>query len=154
MADHAKHATRMLPGGVHVLGIFVVSPDDHLNPFAPKLKSILTETHKQLDANHFIYGNPTSAERLVLSYCSKTQTFNCKSFDVLTSSVKPVEFKFQTKPSAWKQFECKYELNQVHPITENDGNLSLKRHVMVKRDSRALSFVNRAVFFAGHITFH
>lgn len=132
VADHAKHATRMLPGGVHVLGIFVASQEDYLNPFASKLKSILLETYKQLDANNFIYGNPTSTERLVLSYCSKTQTFNCKSFDMLTSSVKPVEFKFQTQPSAWKQFECKFELNQTHPIIDNDGNLSLKRHMMVK----------------------
>ncbi|KOC61794.1 Protein odr-4 like protein [Habropoda laboriosa] len=28
VADHAKHVTRMLPGGMHVLGTFIVGPED------------------------------------------------------------------------------------------------------------------------------
>ncbi|KAK9739844.1 Odorant response abnormal 4-like [Popillia japonica] len=129
VADHAKHATRMLPGGMYVLGIFVVSQDDLLAPFSPKIKSILNKIHKQLSINNFLHGNPDNSERIVVNLSSKTLTYAIKCYDPTTSIVRPAELKFQPKPTKWKQLECRYELNQVFPLPENDIDFSLKQHM-------------------------
>lgn len=130
VADHARHATRMLPGGMYVLGIFIVSPDDILTPFSPKIKSMLQQIHKRLSANEFLYGNPDTPEKLVLNYCTKTQSYTCKSYDVETATAKQAEVKFQAKLAVkWLQVECKYELDQLFPIFEERANWPLKKHM-------------------------
>jgi len=130
VADHAKHATRMLPGGMYVLGIFVISQDDILTPFATKIKTMLSQIHRRLNFNEFLYGNPSIPEKLVLNYCVKTQSYSCKSYDVETSLIKPAEIKFQPKLSVkWLQIECKYELDQLFPIMLDKANWPLKKHM-------------------------
>lgn len=146
VADHAKHATRMLPGGMYVLGLFVVSQEDILTPFSNKLKSILNQVHKQLSGNNYIHGNPTCSEKLILNYCSKTNVYSCKTYDVVSSSVKPAEIKFQSKPTKWKQFECKFELDQMYPISENSIDLSLKRHMNVRVNCCFILLLQWALF--------
>src|SRR5699024_8732969 len=110
VADHARQATRMLPGGMQVLGIFIVSSDDNLNPFPSKIKGILNHVHKQLDSQKYLFGNPSSNERLVLNYCTSRQQFVCKSVEVGTGSVKPAEFKFLSSPIKWVEAHCKYSM--------------------------------------------
>ncbi|XP_022909942.2 protein odr-4 homolog [Onthophagus taurus] len=129
VADHAKHATRMLPGGMYVLGIFVVSNEDLLTPFSNKLKSILQQVHRQLSANSYMHGTSTKSEKLVLNYCTKTQSYSCKSYDVVNSSVKPAEIKFLSKPIGWRQFQCKYELDRIYSIPIDKSDLTLRRHM-------------------------
>lgn len=121
----------MLPGGMHVLGIFVVSKEDLLNPFAAKFRSILNTINKTLSSNHYLYGNPDSPDKIVLNYLTTTSSFNCKSYNVTTSSVKPVEFKFQPKAMKWVMLECKYDLDQTFPLYEGKVEWTLKRHLQV-----------------------
>lgn len=121
----------MLPGGMFVLGLFVVSAEDTLNPFSPKIKSILSKTHKCLEKQQYLYGTSDSNEKLVLNYCSKSQQFTSKSYDVITGSVKPAEFKFLNNAMKWIKLECTYLLDQIYPIAETDTDYSLKKHIGV-----------------------
>lgn len=121
----------MLPGGMYVLGIFVVSKEDLLNPFASKFRTILSTIQKTLAINPFIYGNPETPEKLVLNYCTATDSFNCKSYNVVTSAVKPAEIKFQPKVMKWLTLECKYDLDQTFPLFEGKIDWTLKRHLQV-----------------------
>ncbi|XP_018318920.1 protein odr-4 homolog isoform X2 [Agrilus planipennis] len=128
VADHAKHATRMLPGGMFVLGIFVVSEEDIFSPVDSKLVAILNQISKQLSMNSFVYGNPSNCEKLVLNLCTTTQTYTCKSYE--SSTFKPAEIKFQPKiATKWLQLECKYELDQVFTILEKDIGWPLRRYM-------------------------
>lgn len=129
VADHAKHATRMLPGGMYVLGIFVVSTEDLLTPFHAKIRTILCQIHKQLSASPYLFGNQESPEKLILNYCVPTKLFTCKSYNVITSSVKPAEFKFQPKAMKWNQLECKYDVDQTFPIFQGRYDWTLKKHL-------------------------
>lgn len=131
VADHAKHATRMLPGGMYVLGIFVISQEDLLSPFHAKLRTISNQIHKQLSSNLFIFGNHEGADKLILNYCTATQSFCCKSYNIQTSSVKPAEFKFQPKAMKWNQLECKFDVDQTFPIFQGRYDWSLKKHLQV-----------------------
>lgn len=131
VAEHAKYTTRMLPGGMYVLGIFIVAAEDILLPFATKIKSILSQVNKQLSANPYLYGNTKNTEKLVLCYNSSTQSFTCKSYDTATAVIKPADFKFMPKAMKWHQLECKCELEQTFPIPQDKIDLPLRKHMTV-----------------------
>lgn len=130
VADHARHATRMLPGGMFVLGIFIVSPEDLLSQFNSKIKGILTTVHKQLEDNSYLYGNENS-EKLVLNYCTKTEKYLAKSYDINTARVQPVDFKFLPKATKWNNVECSYVIDQIYYLKANEADWPLQKHIKV-----------------------
>lgn len=143
VAEHAKCTTRMLPGGMYVLGIFIVSKEDVLTPLVPKVKSMLQQITKQLGSNLYLHGNALSNEKLVLNYCIKTESFTCKSYDTATSSVKPADFKFMPKATKWHQLECRCELDQTVPIAQSKIDWPLKKHMTVGLKTKSLlDFIN------------
>lgn len=131
VADHARQATKMLPGAMHVLGLFIISPEDVLNPFSTKLKSILTYVYKQLNLNKYLFGNPEASEKLLINYRTSSQQYGCKSYDVGSGSVMPAEIKFLPNATKWVQVECSYQMDQVHHIKENESDWPLKKHMGV-----------------------
>lgn len=64
----------MLPGGMRVLGIFIVGPEDVLNNNTNvlKLRSILSAIFKNLSHNKYLCGN-NNEEHLILNLNSITQ---------------------------------------------------------------------------------
>lgn len=131
VAEHAKCTTRMLPGGMYVLGIFIISQEDVLTPLSAKIKSILLHITKQLGNNVYLNGNAMTSEKLVLNYCISAESFNCKSYDTTTSSVKPADFKFVPKATKWHQLECRCELDQTCPIPQSKIDWPLRKHMTV-----------------------
>lgn len=72
----------MLPGGMWVLGIFIVGPEDTLDNTSnvQKLKSVLGAIHKTLSWNNkYLCGN-NQDEKLILSFNSVTQKYAALSF--------------------------------------------------------------------------
>lgn len=134
LADHAKQVTRMLPGGMWVLGMFIVGPGDVFaeTTSLAKLNSVLININKHLNNNRYFCGNSPSSEKLLLHLSTDTQRHVCKSFDVLnlTSSLRPVDWKFQGN-NRWHELECQYDFDLLQPyqITEDDANFSLKKHL-------------------------
>lgn len=66
----------MLPGGMRVLGTFIVGPQDIINDNTniQKLRSILAAIYKNLAHNTFLCGNKNE-EHLILSFNSVTQKY-------------------------------------------------------------------------------
>ncbi|KAF5294076.1 hypothetical protein FQA39_LY13550 [Lamprigera yunnana] len=130
IADHARHATRMLPGGMYILGIFIVSEEDIMTTL-PKLKSILVQLKKKLTSNEFLYGVPSHTnDKLVLCYSKSTHSYACKNYNYETDIVNLADLKFQQKLSVkWLQLECRYELDQIFPIDSTKANWVLKKHM-------------------------
>ncbi|XP_044267144.1 protein odr-4 homolog [Tribolium madens] len=151
VADHARQATRMLPGGMHVLGVFVVSPDDVLSPFSPKIKSVLNRVHKHLESQKYLFGNPPNNEKLVLHYSTTSQQFTGKSFEVGIGSVKPADFKFLTSPIKWAQIQCKYQMDQVYHIGENESDWPLKKHMGIILDRMSKNLKSSVFLFDGEL---
>lgn len=130
VADHARHVTRMLSGGMFVLGIFVVSSEDLLSQFSSKIKAILTTIHKQLEGNSYLYGNEDT-EKLVLNYCTKTGKYLAKSYDVNMSRIQSVDFKFLPKAMRWHNVECSYVMDQLYYLKANEADWPLQKHIKV-----------------------
>lgn len=132
VADHAKHTNRLLPGGMHVLGFFIITKEDPFSDkYLQKTLLICQETNRLLKSNSYLFGNPNIAEKIVFSYHVGSKHYTCKSIDVISGNVKPVDFKFINTPIPWISIECFYELNQIFPIPEKEVDISLKKHILV-----------------------
>lgn len=94
---------------------------------------MLNVIHKQLSTNKYLKGNPDNVtEKLLLNYCTKTALYTCKSYDLNTNTTKPVMFKFGAlELNKWHEIECYYDLDQMIPISENEKDLPLKKHMTV-----------------------
>lgn len=117
--EHARQVSRMLPGGLSVLGVFVVSESD--------AKETLT-TLRQLV---FSVENLISSERLwspaeddvtdcvTLHINPKTRKTVCRTFDVKDSKsiAKPADWKYQSGMcSAWITVSCCLNVNICLPL--------------------------------------
>lgn len=131
VADHAKHVTRMLPGGMQVLGTFIVGPEDTMNNNTniQKFRSILTAIHKSLSYNKYLCGN-SNEEHLILSLNSITQKYTCKSVETnKTGMLKPTEWKFQAKPTKWHQLEALIDFDRLFLIAADKDPETLKKQL-------------------------
>lgn len=65
----------MLPGGMWVLGIFIVGPGNVFGDAkaVSKLRTVLHCIKKNLSSKSFLHGNSPSSEKLALHLCSTTQ---------------------------------------------------------------------------------
>lgn len=114
VTEHARQVSRMLPGGLSVLGVFIISESD--------AKDTLT-TLRQLV---FSVENLTSSERLwspseddvtdcvTLHINPKTRKTVCRTFDVKDpkSIAKPADWKYQSGVcSSWITVSCCLNVN-------------------------------------------
>ncbi|XP_076169809.1 protein odr-4 homolog isoform X1 [Ptiloglossa arizonensis] len=131
VADHAKHVTKMLPGGMQVLGVFIVGPDDTMNDNTnvQKIKSILVAIQKNLAHNKYLCGNNIE-EHLILSFSSITQKYICKSIETnKTGMLKPAEWKFQGKATKWHQLEALVNFDRLFLIAADKDPETLKKQL-------------------------
>ncbi|XP_012272729.1 protein odr-4 homolog [Orussus abietinus] len=125
VADHAKHVTRMLPGGMWVLGLFIVGPKDILADGLTRLRSVILAIRKTLGSNEYLYGN-NEQENLVLSCNSITRKYVCKSLDNQNNTFKPADWKFQSKAMKWHQLEVRIDFDQLFPVPTDTDPETLK----------------------------
>ncbi|KAJ8669081.1 hypothetical protein QAD02_000340 [Eretmocerus hayati] len=131
VADHAKHVTRMLPGGMSVLGIFIVGPEDCLNnsAHAQKLRTVLSAIHKSLASNSYLYGI-SDHENLILGFNSVTKLHVCKSVDVSSGGIlKPADWKFQKKITTWHHLEALVDFDHLFPVPDDMHPHTLERQL-------------------------
>ncbi|XP_014210147.1 protein odr-4 homolog [Copidosoma floridanum] len=131
VADHAKHVTRMLPGGMQILGIFIVSPDNCFseNSCIQKLRSVLSGIHKTLALNDYLFGN-SNHEHLILNFNTSTKQYICKSVETSTGGIlKPADWKFQKKVTKWHHLESTLDLDYLIPILDEIHPHTLKRQL-------------------------
>ncbi|KAM0731908.1 Protein odr-4-like protein [Formica fusca] len=132
IADHAKHVTKMLPGGMWVLGVFIVGPEDTLDNTnnVQKLKSVLSAIYKTLSWNNkHLYGN-NHDEKIILSFNSITQKCICKSIDITKDNIlKPADWKFQERAAKWHQLEALIDFDRLFLIAADKNPETFKKQL-------------------------
>ncbi|KAM4552028.1 protein odr-4 homolog isoform 1-T4 [Odontesthes bonariensis] len=121
VSEHARQVSRMLPGGLSVLGVFIISDTD--------AKDTL-DTLRQLV---FAVENLISSERLwipmdddvtdcvTLHVNPKTRKTVCRTFDVKDpkSVAKPADWKYQSGVcSSWATVSCWLNVDMLLPIPD------------------------------------
>ncbi|XP_015174438.1 PREDICTED: protein odr-4 homolog [Polistes dominula] len=131
LADHATDVTRMLPGGMRILGIFVAGPEDILddsNNIEKLTVSIVIILTNFLN-NQYLYG--TNRYYYILTYNSKTQRYVCKMIDDfrVECTLKPVDIKFRSKRIPWIELETTINLDRMFCIPASKEPKSLKQQL-------------------------
>lgn len=132
VADHAKHVTKMLPGGMWVLGVFIVGPEDTLDNTnnVQKLKSILNAIYKTLSWNNKHLCGNSQDEKIILSFNSITQKYVCKYVDINKDNIlKPADWKFQEKATRWHQLEALIDFDRLYLIAADKNPETFKKQL-------------------------
>ncbi|KAI8428903.1 hypothetical protein MSG28_007536 [Choristoneura fumiferana] len=157
VADHAKHVTRMLPGGMFVQGIFVTTDEDVFedpNCFS-KLRAILNYTYKLLNTNPYMFGNCLEiSERLILHMSTSTKVLTCKSVEVgpvKSTVLKPVDWKFLPKAQQWQRLDCYFEFDDVYPVIVKKSGISVKQQFQQILESAHKTIETSVMFIDGEL---
>ncbi|KAF7388124.1 hypothetical protein HZH66_010891 [Vespula vulgaris] len=152
LADHANDVTRMLPGGMRILGIFLAGPEDTLdnNANVHKFRSILLTIQRNFLLNKYLHGN--NQHNFILTYNSITQRYVCKLVDdVKSGMLKPVDIKFRTQSIPWLELETAVNLDRMFCIATNKEPESLKQQLQEILEDVSNMIDSALVMIAGKI---
>ncbi|CAL8140933.1 unnamed protein product [Orchesella dallaii] len=153
ISRHAKQVIRMLPGGIQILGLYVIEKCDNLftQKYEPALKSLYVHLNKGLSRNPF-YGSDfgDKNEKLIFHFNPSTKKFNCKAMtDGSSLSSKAVETSFAS--ISWSKLECEYDTCAAMHISKKDVGLPLKKNLNVLLRSFQESLSSAQFFVEGRV---
>ncbi|CAA7051957.1 unnamed protein product [Microthlaspi erraticum] len=115
VAEHARQVSRMLLGGVKVVGIYVWASESAFKNstliLCQAIKGV-TDAIRHLD--------PGLDEALLIHICYSPRRWNCRTCllnsSITSSSLRPCEFKLGRVLSSLQRFKCSYSFNFRLPI--------------------------------------
>lgn len=115
VAEHARQVSRMLLGGVKVVGIYVWASDSSFK----NSTMILCQAIKAVsDAIRHL--DPALDEALLVHICYSPRRWNCRTCllnsSITSSSLRPCDFKLGKVLSSLQRFNCNYNFNFRLPI--------------------------------------
>ncbi|XP_058887711.1 protein odr-4 homolog isoform X2 [Acipenser ruthenus] len=131
VVEHATQVSRMLPGGLAVLGVFLRAAPELSIQAQNILRRLVFAVEKSITkARLWKLANDEVHDRVALNICSETKKVLCRSFDVKDpkSSAKPADWKYQTGLSAsWPVLECNVEVDLQVPVPADFANRELDK---------------------------
>nr|XP_055058374.1 protein odr-4 homolog [Misgurnus anguillicaudatus]XP_055058375.1 protein odr-4 homolog [Misgurnus anguillicaudatus] len=126
VTEHAKQLSHMLPGGLSILGLFLVTPPELSKDAQNTLKRLIFAVDKYITKGRlWELSEEDVTDRVTLHICSKSKKAVCKTFDVKDpkSSAKPADWKYQAGVStSWPMLTCSVELDLMIPLTESSSD--------------------------------
>ncbi|XP_068096254.1 protein odr-4 homolog [Hyperolius riggenbachi] len=106
---HAKQVSRMLPGGLLLIGVFIVTPPDLSKESPNVLRKLIFAAEKfGMRSRCWNYTEEDVMDRVALQICSTTKKILCRTYDVKDpkSTAKPADWKYQSTPLSWLTIDC------------------------------------------------
>ncbi|XP_041518699.1 protein odr-4 homolog isoform X3 [Microtus oregoni] len=122
----------MLPGGLVVLGIFIITTLELSDDFQNALRRLIFSVEKSMSRKRL--WNVTEeevSERVILHICSSTKKLSCRTYDVHDpkSSARPADWKCQNRVStSWLSLECTVHINIHIPLSATSVSYSLEKN--------------------------
>ncbi|XP_056148482.1 protein odr-4 homolog isoform X2 [Lampris incognitus] len=114
VTEHARQVSRMLPGGLSVLGVFIISDTDAKDALNP-LRQLVFAVEKVISREClWTYADDDITDRVTLHINSKTRKTACRTFDIKDpkSTAKPADWKYQSGVcSSWPMVSCCVEVD-------------------------------------------
>merc|ERR1711993_173360 len=82
ISEHARQVNRMLPGGIHIIGIYIFSTPDLLDKNQAKLRQCICLVHKVTEQNKIIRNLMPHNNRILLHICASSRKVTCRTMDV------------------------------------------------------------------------
>ncbi|XP_015441696.1 protein odr-4 homolog [Pteropus alecto] len=130
--EHANQVSRMLPGGLLVLGVFIITTLEMGNDFQNALRRLVFAVEKSLNKKRlWNFTEEEVSERVTLYLCSSTKKVFCRTYDVHDpkSSAKPADWKYQNGLStSWISLECTVHINIHIPLSTTSVCYTLEKN--------------------------
>ncbi|XP_058120623.1 protein odr-4 homolog [Anopheles ziemanni] len=127
ISQHALVETRMLPGGMYVLGIFVIHTKNVFEDqvLLNRIKLILLNMKATFDANPLLMGSCDElekGEKLVFYYSSTGKQHSCKTVSLASSNptVRPCDWKFADSFTNWHALRTHFEIEDVWKLNRKN----------------------------------
>lgn len=145
LATHAKQVTRMLPGGLDVIGIFVIAPLQMIDSVQNKIIQMLFAIQKLLLKCQLVAVNDSTInDRIILQMCPVAKKYICRIVDVsdIKSSPKLADFKFQNILDNWIKLEASIAIDLPISVTKTMQSSSLNKKILAGIESFCTSVWN------------
>ncbi|KAI5939635.1 Protein odr-4 [Manis javanica] len=130
--EHANQVSRMLPGGLLVLGVFIITTLEMGNDFQSTLRRLVFAMEKSINRKRlWNFTEDDVSERVALHICSSTKKIFCRTYDVRDpkSSAKPADWKYQNGLStSWLSLECTVHMNIHIPLFTTSVSYTLEKN--------------------------
>uniref|UniRef100_A0A8D2N6X2 Protein odr-4 homolog n=1 Tax=Zonotrichia albicollis TaxID=44394 RepID=A0A8D2N6X2_ZONAL len=132
ITTHASQVSRMLPGGLLVLGVFMIATPELAKDGQNALRKLIFSVEKSLSKRRL--WKPAEEEvsdRAALQICSATKKVVCRTYDVQDpkSSAKPADWKYQNALTAsWVALGCTVNVNIHIPLLATSPNHDLEKN--------------------------
>ncbi|KAF6075361.1 odr-4 GPCR localization factor-like protein [Phyllostomus discolor] len=137
--EHAKQVSRMLPGGLLVLGVFIITTLEMGNDFQNALRRLVFAMEKSMSKKRlWNFTEEEVSDRVALHICSSTKKIFCRTYDIHDpkSSAKPADWKYQNGLStSWHSLECTVHINIHIPLSATSVSYTLEKNTK-KKSSR------------------
>ncbi|OXB72509.1 UNVERIFIED_CONTAM: hypothetical protein H355_016378 [Colinus virginianus] len=121
---HASQISRMLPGGLLVLGVFIIATPELSKDSQNALHKLIFSIEKCLTKRRLWKpADEDVSDRAALQVCSATKKYP------LLSSAKPADWKYQSALSAsWLSLDCTVNVNIHIPLLATSPNHDLEKN--------------------------
>lgn len=130
--EHANQVSRMLPGGLLVLGVFIITTLEMGNDFQNTLRRLVFAVEKSMNKKRlWSFTEEEVSDRVTLHICSCTKKILCRTYDIHDpkSSAKPADWKYQTGLStSWLPLECTVHINIHIPLSTTSVSYTLEKN--------------------------
>ncbi|XP_053552850.1 protein odr-4 homolog [Bombina bombina] len=118
VSSHASQVSRMLPGGLLVLGVFLITSPELSKDSQNALRKLIFAVEKSSMKNRlWSFDDNDVCDRAALHICSATKKITCRTFDVKDpkSTAKPADWKYQSSTLSWLTIDCNVRLDLTVP---------------------------------------
>ncbi|XP_060630497.1 protein odr-4 homolog [Anolis sagrei] len=132
MTAHANQVSRMLPGGLLVLGVFTVAVPELAKEIQTTLRKLVFSVEKAIARKRlWNLSEDDVSDRVALHLCTATKKFTCRTYDVQDpkSTAKPADWKYQNGLStSWLSLECTINVNIHIPLPTTSSSHDLEKN--------------------------
>uniref|UniRef100_A0A1A8BWT7 Protein odr-4 homolog n=1 Tax=Nothobranchius kadleci TaxID=1051664 RepID=A0A1A8BWT7_NOTKA len=121
VSEHARQVSRMLPGGLSVLGVFIISDSDAKDSLTTLRQLVFAVENLISSEQLWSPADDDVTDRVTLHVNPKTRKTVCRTFDVTDPKTvaKPADWKYQSRVcSNWATVLCWLDVDLLVPIPE------------------------------------
>ncbi|TNN60414.1 Protein odr-4 [Liparis tanakae] len=126
VTEHARQVSRMLPGGLSVLGVFIVTDVDSKDTLTT-LRQLVFAVEKLISSERlWSLSDDDVADCVALHVNPKTRKTFCRTFDIKDpkSVAKPADWRYQAGvSSSWSSVCCSLSVDVLVPLPDDSTDL-------------------------------
>uniref|UniRef100_A0A3P9IHE1 Protein odr-4 homolog n=1 Tax=Oryzias latipes TaxID=8090 RepID=A0A3P9IHE1_ORYLA len=122
VSEHARQVSRMLPGGLTVLGVFMITDADAKDTVTTLRQLVFTVEKLISSEKQWSPAEDDVTDCVTLHVNPKTKKTVCRTFDIKDpkSTAKPAEWKYQSGVgSSWTTVSCWLNVDLFIPLPES-----------------------------------